>query len=287
MTDHTYYGKTGDLIITDIQYTDALDDVPSGTITCTFPGTIAEAIAAAPEPGTSTELLPESSYDSLGTTIRVRLVLTNRTFSGGKDGSVTVTLKYGFREEDAKSTDAQPTEYQVQGTTTKTPILLHPRYAEIPEREKLLASALVDGTKPYETVYLNKNELVIQTKIDTKEKENYIMTTLEDAIKKVVTSERGKELIGKIQKGTTDYNAYGCEFIETKYSTGMETTINDLGKIDTPPVAAPNGNSWLLSTINATKERGDRRWKISKTWKSADAGSEWDKELYGKHTRAT
>ncbi len=279
--NNTYYGKTGDLIIADIQYTDALDETPSGTITCTFPGTIAEAIAAAPELGSSTEYLPESSYDSLGTTIRVRLVLKNRIFSGGKDGSVTVTLKYGFRDEDANSTDAQATEYQVQATTSETSILLHPRYKDIPESEKLLANALIEGTKPYETVYLSKKDLVIQTKIEETDKANYTQTTLETAIKKVVTSDRGKELIKKIASGIKFYKAFGCDFVETQYSTAMETTINELGKIDTPPAAAPNGKSWLLSTLTATKEQGDRRWKISKTWKSADAGAEWDKELYG------
>ena len=282
--NNTYYGKTGDLIIAEIQYTDALDEVPSGTITCTFPGTIAEAIAAAPELGSSTEHLPESSYDSLGATVHVRLVLKNRIFSGGKDGSVTVTLKYGFREEDANSTDAQPTEYQVQGTTSETSILLHPRYKGVPESEKTLANALISGTKPYESVYVRGNE--IKTKLSPEDKlsdndNGWKQKTLEDAIGSIDLSELGKELIGKVQMGIVNYMAFGCDFVETRYSTGMETATNDLGKIDTPPGAAPNGNSWLLSTITATKERGDRRWKISKTWKSADAGAEWDKELYG------
>lgn len=279
--NNTYYGKTGDLIIADIQYTDALDETPSGTITCTFPGTIAEAIAAAPELGSSTEYLPESSYDSLGTTIRVRLVLKNRIFSGGKDGSVTVTLKYGFRDKDANSTDAQATSYQVQGTISQTSILLHHRYKDVPESEKLLANAIISGTKPYETVYLSKKGLVIQTKIDETDKANYTQTTLETAIKKVVTSDRGKELIEKIQKGIHFYLGTGCEFVETSYSTAMNTTVKNLGKISEPPGAAPDGGSWLLSTIEATKERGESRWKIQKKWKSADAGAEWDEELYG------
>lgn len=282
--NNTYYGKTGDLIIADIQYTDALDEVPSGTITCTFPGTIAEAIAAAPELGSSTEHLPESSYDSLGSTVHVRLVLKNRIFSGGKDGSVTVTLKYGFREEDANSTDAQPTSYQVNETTSQTPILLHPRYAEIPEPEKLLASALIDGAKPYETVYLSKKGLVIQTQIDAKEKENYTQTTLETAIKKVVTSARGKELIKKIAAGIKFYKTFGSEFTETSYSTAMNTTVKNLGKISSPPNAAPSARSWLLAGIQASKERGENRWKIQKKWISSDDGAEWDKELYGEPT---
>jgi len=280
----TYYGKTGDLIITDIQYTDALDDVPSGTITCTFPGTIAEAIAAAPEPGTSTELLPESSYDSLGTTIRVRLVLTNRTFSGGKDGSVTVTLKYGFREEDAKSTDAQPTSYQITGTTSQTSILLHPRYADVPESEKTLANALISGTKPYESVYVRGNEIKTRLSSEDRASESnngWKQKTLEEAIKLIKLSKLGAELIAKIQNGIHFYLGSGCEFVETSYSTGMETAINHLGKISMPPAAAPNGGSWLFSNLEETKERGEQRWKIQKKWKSADSGAKWDKELYG------
>ena len=275
-----YYGKTGDLIITDIQFNDALDDVPSGTITCTFPGSLTEAIAAAPDLGSSTEHLPETDRLSLGQTVRVRLVLKSRVFSGGKDGSVTVTLKYGFREEDADSTDAQETSYQVQSKESKTSILLHPRYAKVEERERLLANALLEGTKPYETVYLNKKKLEIQTRIDSKDKDNYTMTTLAEAIATVVKSDLGKELIGKIQKGITDYNTYGCTFVETSYSTGMETAINHLGKITSPPGHAPKGESWLLTGLDANKERGEQRWTIRKTWTSADAGATWDEELY-------
>ncbi|MBQ9758570.1 MAG: hypothetical protein IJW12_02205 [Opitutales bacterium] len=282
--NNTYYGKTGDLIIADIQYTDALDEVPSGTITCTFPGTIAEAIAAAPELGSSTEHLPESSYDSLGATVHVRLVLKNRIFSGGKDGSVTVTLKYGFREEDANSTDAQPTSYQVQGTISQTSILLHPRYKDVPESEKALANALISGTKPYESVYVKDNEIKTRLSSEDKAAKNdngWKQKTLEDAIKSIKLSELGAELIEKIQKGIHFYFGTGCEFVETSYSTAMQTGINHLGKISMPPGAAPNGGSWLLSNIEATKERGESRWKIQKKWKSADSGAEWDEELYG------
>ena len=75
MNERTYYGNTGDLILTDVQYVDGIDETPSGTITCTFPGTLEGALAAAPELGTSSEHLPESTREELGTTVRVRLVL--------------------------------------------------------------------------------------------------------------------------------------------------------------------------------------------------------------------
>lgn len=61
----------------------------------------------------------------------------------------------------------------------------------------------------------------------------------------------------------------------------MNTTVKNLGKISTPPNVAPSKGSWLLSGVEASKERGERRWKIEKKWISSDDGAEWDKELYG------
>ena len=278
-----YYGQiTEGLVITDIQYNDALDDVPTGKVTCVFAGGIAAARTAAPELGSSTELLPESSYNSLGTTVKICLVLKKRNFAAGKDGSTVVTLDYGFVEGDA-STGAQPTSYQVTGNTGRTSILLHPRYAGIPESEKALANAILSGAKPYESVYVKDNE--IKTKLTAEEKKaknnaGWEQKTLENALNTVELSKLGAELIGKIQNGITEYLASGCEFVETSYSTAMQTGINHLGKITTPPAPAPSGGNWLLTGLEATKERGERRWKIKKTWKSADAGATWDNELY-------
>ncbi len=276
-----YLGKIGELILSDIQYNDSLDDVPSGTITCTFPGTLKEALAAAPALGTSTELLPETDRSELGQTVRVRLVLKSRGFSCGKDGSIAVTLRYGFREEDAETDAEQPTSYQVSATESATSILLHPRYAKVEERERLLANALLEGTKPYETVYLNKKKLEIQTRIDSKDKDDYTMTTLAEAIANVVKSDLGKELINKIKSGIKQFPAFGCDFVEISYSREMKSTIKQLGKIDSPPNDAPSGGSWLFAGFTASKNAGESRWRVQKIWKSADNGSEWDKELYG------
>ena len=140
---------------------------------------------------------------------------------------------------------------------------------------------MLEGTKPYETVYLNKNKLEIQTRIDSKDKDNYTMTTLAEAIANVVKSDLGKELINKIKSGIRQFPAFGCEFVEISYSREMKSTVKQLGKIDSPPNDAPSGGSWLFAGFSASKNAGESRWKMQKTWKAADNGAVWDKELYG------
>lgn len=95
-----------------------------------------------------------------------------------------------------------------------------------------------------------------------------------------MTSEAGQQLVEKILAGVTTYQAFGVSFNETTYSSAMNSTVKGLGKISSPPNAAPSGGSWLLTGLNASKERGERRWKITKTWTAADNGDSWDEDLY-------
>lgn len=281
MNERTYYGNTGDLILTDVQYVDGIDETPSGTITCTFPGTLEGALAATPELGTSSEHLPESTREELGTTVRVRLVLKNRTFSAGKDGSVNVVLKYGFREEDASSSVSQSTEYQITGLERETSILLHPRYAAVPEREKLLAKALLDGTKIFDNVWRHKTKLMLSSsKPEDADTNWHPQETLEQAIATVVKTDAGKMLIAKIKKGITTYNAEKITWIETSYVRSL-SSLSELSKIDSPAGNPPsiNGN-WRLTGATAKKSESGRFWEIDKTWTASDAGAKWDEDLY-------
>ena len=281
MNERTYYGNTGDLILTDVQYVDGIDETPSGTITCTFPGTLEGALAATPELGTSLEHLPESTREELGTTVRVRLVLKNRTFSAGKDGSVNVVLKYGFREEDASSSASQSTEYQVTGLERETSILLHPRYAAVPEREKLLAKALLDGTRLFDPVWRHKTKLMMSSTEPADPENWHEKETLEDAIKTVVQSDAGKLLIEKIRKGVTSYNAERLEWTETSYARSLSAAASGLSQIDTPPGDTPAiSGDWRMTKAEANKTESERYWEIKKTWTASDAGSNWDKDLY-------
>ncbi len=110
--------------------------------------------------------------------------------------------------------------------------------------------------------------------------ENWTETTLDAAIKKYVKSEAGIKLIEKIRSGVTTYQAFGVEFAETTYSSAMNSTVKGLGKISSPPAAAPSEGSWILSGMSATKERGERRWKITKHWTAAANGEDWDEDIY-------
>lgn len=281
------YGQLngGGIVVSDVQYTDSIDAAPTGSITCSFAGTLAEAMDAAPKIGSSTEFFPETKYSSLGATYTVRLVLTKRNFSRKDAQTWQISLTYAYYEdEETAGTSSNSTSYSVQATQAMTSIIAHPNYADVPEKERQLALALISGTKPYETVYLNKKGSTpeIRTSVADKEEreKNWEEITLESAIKKYVTSEAGQQLVEKILAGVTTYQAFGVSFNETTYSSAMNSTVKGLGKISSPPNAAPSGGSWLLTGLNASKERGERRWKITKTWTAADNGDSWDEDLY-------
>ena len=209
------------------------------------------------------------------------LVLKNRTFSAGKDGSVNVVLKYGFREEDASSSASQSTEYQVTGLERETSILLHPRYAAVPEREKLLAKALLDGTRLFDPVWRHKTKLMMSSTEPSDPENWHEKETLEDAIKTVVQSDAGKLLVKKIRKGVTSYNAEKLEWTETSYARSLSSAASGLSQIDTPPGDPPaiSGN-WRMTKAEANKTESERYWEIKKTWTASDSGAKWDPDLY-------
>ena len=213
--------------------------------------------------------------------MRVRLVLKNRTFSAGKDGSVNVVLKYGFREEDASSSASQSTEYQVTGLDRETSILLHPRYAAVPEREKLLAKALLDGTRLFDPVWRHKTKLMMSSTEPADPENWHEKETLEDAIKTVVQSDAGKLLIKKIRKGVTSYNAENFVWTQTSYERSISGEASGLSQIETPPgdVPAISGN-WRLTGVSAQKSKSEKYWKVDKTWTASDSGAKWDPDLY-------
>ena len=103
--------------------------------------------------------------------------------------------------------------------------------------------------------------------------------TLLAALRKYVTSDRGKELSEKLKNGVKEYKEARLTWTETAYSTTLKTKAANVGTIDHPPGNPPAG-SWLLEKIEADKTRSANAWKITTTWECAAPGAKWDEDLY-------
>lgn len=278
-------GRT-DIVITSISYTDAAETSPTGTITYTVSAaSLAEAVAAAPEIGSQTEFFPDVRVEVLGGWETRRILLKNRSFNTTAGGAViSVTLTYGVIDGDSVGTGLeQPGEknYTLNCSDGSASILLHPKFADVPESEQVIAKALLDGTKPFDNVWRHKTKLILSSsKPEDADTNWHPQETLEQAIATVVKTDAGKMLIAKIKKGITTYNAEKITWIETSYVRSL-SSLSELSKIDSPSGNPPsiNGN-WRMTGATAKKSESGRFWEIDKTWTASDAGAKWDEDLY-------
>lgn len=279
-------GRT-DIVITSINYTDAAETTPTGTIAYTISAaSLADAVASAPEIGSQTEFFPDVQVEVLGGWETRRILLKNRSFNTTAGGAViSVTLTYGVIDGDSVGTGLeQPGEknYTLNTVGGSASILLHPKFADVPESEKIVAKALLDGTKPFDNVWRHKTKLILSSsKPEDADANWHPQETLEQAIATVVKTDAGKLLIDKIKKGITTYKAENITWMETSYATSANAATSDLSKIDSPSGNPPsiNGN-WRLTNATANKSDSGRFWTITKTWTASDVGAKWDEDLY-------
>lgn len=274
------------IVITSISYTDAAETTPTGTIAYTISAaSLAEAVASAPEIGSQTEFFPDVQVEVLGGWETRRILLKNRSFNTTAGGDViSVTLTYGVISGDSVGTGLeQPGEknYTLSCSDGSASILLHPKFANIPESEQVIAKALLDGTKVFDNVWRHKTKLMLSSsKPEDADTNWHPQETLEQAIATVVKTDAGKLLISKIKKGITSYSTEKITWKETSYARTL-TAANDISKIDSPAGNPPaiSGN-WRLTAAEANKSESGRFWKIDKTWTASDSGAKWDEDLY-------
>lgn len=279
-------GRT-DIVITSINYTDAAETTPTGTIAYTISAaSLADAVASAPEIGSQTEFFPDVQVEVLGGWETRRILLKNRSFNTTAGGAViSVTLTYGVIDGDSVGTGLeQPGEktYSMNCSEGSASILLHPKFADVPESEKIVAKALLDGTKPFDNVWRHKTKLILSSsKPEDADANWHPQETLEQAIASVVKTDAGKMLIDKIKKGVTTYATENVTWTETSYATSVNAAPSDLAKIDSPAGNPPSiSGNWRLTGTTAKKSESGRFWEITKTWTASDAGAKWDTDLY-------
>lgn len=273
------YG-TPDPVIESCQLTTDIAGTPTGTLVYTQSGSWTEVASSIPEIGSKTEYFNGVEWrDGSGNSCSADLVLKkiNRSTTG-TGTSVKITLTYGLIEEADDSGDKEGS-YTLNTTSGTQSILLHPRYAKIPEKERVLAKALLDGKK--------EGDLVSPTitagapALEPAQAANGV--ELRVLIQKYVQTDLGKELIAKIKKGIKDYKTFGATWTENTYKTALNNALADLATIDTPPGPNPSfpGRNWLYSGAIAEKTKSGSAWKVTKKWTLSDDDSKWDADLYG------
>lgn len=246
-------------LITLISYEDSMKDRPRGIIKYTMPEPYTGQIPDEP-PNSMTQFFPKN----------MRLV--KRYATGTDSGTTEVTLTYETIDT-ADIYGSDEASYKLNTDVVNVSILLHPKFEKIPEKEKVLLKAYLDGTPLDAKISLSESSSLA---IKTNEKSTL---TLLAAMKRHITSAAGKLLFTKIKAGVKEYKESRLTWEETAYSSTLKTRAANVGTIDRPPGNPPSG-SWLLEKIEADKTRSAAAWKIKTTWKCAAPGAEWDKDLY-------
>lgn len=274
------YGTTSPAI-SRVEISTAIDGTPTGRLIYTQTGSWGDVSRDIPEIGSKSEFFRDVEWkDGTGKSFKADLVLkrTQRETTGGGD-AVTVILTYGLIEE-ADDFDKEDGRYTLELSPGTASILLHPRYLPVPENEKILAKALLDGK--------TRNEMVSPSwaengKLTLTADQAGTTVPLGTVIDKVVHTDLGRELIQKISAGIREYRTFGATWKEWTYKSGLANALTGLAKIKNPPGPQPAipGRNWLYSGATAEKTKSGSAWQIVKTWTLSDSDSTWDRELYG------
>lgn len=183
-------------------------------------------------------------------------------------GLATVTCNYAGTQEDTfefEDLDDSKT-YEMGITTSQEPIMAHPKYKDVAAGEKQILQNVLNGS--LKQVSGSQYDFIPMSDHDKTEKFT-------------ITSDLGKELCEKIQKGLDGYLQAGQIWRVSFVTNTMPSTniLNAVGKI-TSAVGAPtvaNDRNWLFIGCNMNQK--DRVFNVSYEWQlSGDGG--WDEDLY-------
>lgn len=216
------------------------------------------------------------------------LYLYSRTFaSTGEADTWRVTLTYGELDAESSastdSTDSVNTYTLASESATKS-ILLHPRYAAtdgtgITDNERAILKTLLEGKAAYDYLVKNSNGIYVAAKKTTSGAKT--ISELSASF-----GELALEAYGLILAGNTSFEEYTYTWTE-QTTTSSLTVPDSLGLISSPDgTNVPGGYSWILSSVSAQKT-GSEKWTITKRWKSAPTGAEWDSIIYGSRSSSS
>jgi hypothetical protein len=151
--------------------------------------------------------------------------------------------------------DEAPSVYTMGLSLSEEPILSHIRYKDLEDEEIEALQAIASGRETDDAGASNKDK---------------------------VTSELGKEVLAKIQRGQTSYYSPKITWKESFVrDQGVKASdLNKIGEIDDPSGSAPGlaqGRNWLLNGVSQTQE--GRSFRIEREWLASDRGG-WDSDIY-------
>lgn len=193
-------------------------------------------------------------------------LLLKKIKAKGLEGDlVAVTLSYESNDTDASmpGTGDGPRKpnkkYGGEYSDIEEPLLTNKRYAAVlSDAEKMALTEIMNGN-------IYKDEAG------------------KDLWEKAVISERGKECLAKIRKGTQSVIQQGFIWVEKLTIKSLaELNLDKIGKIDAPPGGAPTppGRNYRYMAPRFDPNEDGETWAAERRWQLSGPGG-WDPQLYG------
>jgi len=200
------------------------------------------AVRLMPRPGT---VHPEIPFITISQTV------TN--FTEGDLAEITCT--YAGAEEKPEEEEKANAVYTMGLSLSEEPILAHHRYKDLEAKEREAIQLILAG----------------------KEKDDQ-----GNKLRDKVESDRGKELLAKIDRGQTSYYSPRVVWRESwvRDKPAKSAELNKIGKIDDPSGPAPslaNGRDWLHNGLTQTQE--GKSFRLELEWLASDREG-WDPDIY-------
>jgi hypothetical protein len=171
---------------------------------------------------------------------------------------VEVELEYESNAGETSEVGENPRtkRYEIENVVSEEPLLTHPRYKDLEDKEKLALQMMINGTLEKPDGGLWEND--------------------------IGAGERQQEAKQKVKQGITSYERPLIVWVE-RYSDNSLSSVDDakVGYIDSPPGDPPTstGKNYKYQGYTATQTDDGKYWNIERRWKQSDRGG-WDVKLY-------
>lgn len=252
------YG-TSDWSATGLSYSDEIQITPgdsrTATLSAQYPGSLKDAVAAAPRLGSGSELLP---YNDLR--------LHKRTFTANGN-TVSATFTYAAFGDDFP-------KYTLEATPESVSLLNHRDFANISDADRVIAQEYVNGGTDATAIYKNKKDNKLATSLDAAAKNSgdWEKTTLG-----ALVGSAKSRAVKLARQGVKSLAGSKLTWTETKTTTNNNVPSR-LGEKSSPRGDHPSGRSWKITKYSATEldrdDFGNRRYTAQTTWEASDAVAE-------------
>lgn len=156
---------------------------------------------------------------------------------------------------DNQDNDPEKTSYSLGLSLSEEPLLSHKKYEGLEDDEVEALKAIIGGKEKDSTgaAYTDK-----------------------------ITSDLGKEVLAKIQRGQTSYYSPKVTWRQStvRKSSAASSDVAKIGRVDQPDGREPglkDGRTWLLNGVSQSQEGS--AFRIEREWIASDRGG-WDVDIY-------